>query len=74
MPSSLLYEINTRISATTAIGRGTGINFPLFEMLLAENKIQEIKNKIAEVRIKWGLKLYRVQREIYNYEDNYYEI
>jgi carbamoyl-phosphate synthase large subunit len=74
MPSPLLYEINTRISATTVIGRGTGINFPLFEMLLAENKIQEIKNKIAEVRIKWSLKLYRVQREIYNYEGNYYEI
>ena len=70
----LLYEINSRISATTVIGRGTEINFPLFEMLLAENKIQEIKNKIAEVRIKWDLKLYRVQREIYNYEDNYYEI
>lgn len=70
----LLYEINTRISATTVIGHGTGINFPLLEILLAEGRVEEIKNKISETRIKWGLTLYRVQREIYNYENNYYEV
>jgi len=70
----LLYEINTRISATTVVGRGTEINFPLLEIILAEGKIKEIKNKIVGVHIKWGIKLYRVQREIYNYENSYYEV
>lgn len=70
----LLYEINTRISATTVIGRGTGINFPLLEILLAEGMVEEVKNKIDKTDIKWGLTLHRVQREIYNHKNNYYEI
>ncbi|HHT9130099.1 MAG TPA: ATP-grasp domain-containing protein [Candidatus Brocadiaceae bacterium] len=69
----LLYEINTRISATTVIGRGTYINFPLYTILLSEGKKNEIKKRISETTILWGLKLYRVQREIYRYKDNFYE-
>lgn len=70
----MIYEINPRVSATTVIGRGTGLNFPLYEILLADGKIEEVRKRIKRARILWGLKFYRVQREIYQWKDNLYEI
>lgn len=70
----LVYEINTRISATTVISRGTGLNFPLYEILLAERKFAEIRKDITKIKIAWGLKLYRIQREIYQQGKKLYEI
>lgn len=64
-----LYEINTRISATTVITRSIGINFPLCEILLAENKVEEIKKHINAVNIHWGLKCYRFHKEVYKNAD-----
>lgn len=69
----LLYEINTRISATTVITRGTNINFPLCEVLLSEGKIDKIKEHISKTKVLWGLKLHRIHREIYQHKDVFYE-
>lgn len=69
----LLYEINTRISATTVVTRGTNINFPLCEILLSEGKTDEIGEHISKTTILWGLKLHRVHREIYQHGDVFYE-
>ncbi|GEM_PF-3271891 len=70
----MVYEINARISATTVLGLGVGINFPFYEILLAEGKIEEIKKSINGTHITWGLKLHRVQREIYQQGKNFYEV
>ncbi|MCR4329506.1 MAG: ATP-grasp domain-containing protein [Candidatus Roizmanbacteria bacterium] len=69
----LLYEINTRISATTVITRGTDINFPLCEALLSEGKDGHVDEHISRATILWGLKLHRIHREIYQYGDTFYE-
>lgn len=69
----LLYEINTRISATMVITRGTNINFPLCEILLSEGNKNEIEKHVSETEILWGLELHRVHREIYQHKDTFYE-
>lgn len=69
----LLYEINTRISATMIIARGTNINFPLYEALLSEGKMDEIEEYISKTTILWGLKIHRIHQEVYQYGDVFYE-
>lgn len=70
----LLYEINTRISATTVLTRGTGLNFPLLDILLCKGYKKRVREEIAKKEIKWGLKIYRVQREIFKYNDSFFEL
>jgi carbamoyl-phosphate synthase large subunit len=69
----LLYEINSRISATMTITLGAGLNFPLYDTLLAQEKTSEIRNLISSVTIPWGLKLHRIHREIYQDRNKFFE-
>ncbi len=69
----LLYEINSRISATTTIALGAGMNFPMYEVLLALGKVSELKKLAASVVIPWGLKLHRIHREIYQDQERFFE-
>lgn len=70
----LLYEINTRISATTIMTMGAGLNFPLLTILLSMGYKDRVTAEIKKVKIKWGLELYRVQREIFCYNKNFFEL
>jgi carbamoyl-phosphate synthase large subunit len=70
----LLYEINSRISATTVMTSATGINFPYLNCLLCRNDLQTVKSEIASKTIKWGIELYRIHREIYKYKDECFEL
>jgi len=70
----LIYEINTRLSATTIAAAATGLNYPLFTLLQALGQVEVIKKIITAAPIKSGLKLFRVQREIFCYQDNFFEL
>ena len=70
----LLYEINSRISATTVIVTAFGLNFPLYEILLSLGYQEEVKKEIANKNIKWGVKMNRIHREVYSDNGNYFFI
>lgn len=59
----LLYEINPRISATTVITSGTGLNYPYLNLLITKNNISEAR-RICQTPIQWGTKLFRIHREL----------
>lgn len=60
-----LYEINARISATTVMTMGTNLNYPFLSVLQAFGYRQKIYNLISKTEIKWGTKLFRIQREMF---------
>lgn len=68
----LLYEINSRISATTVIVTVFGFNFPFYEILLAHDMCDVVQEKIGDVKIKWGMKMIRIHQEMYNDKGNYF--
>ena len=68
----LLYEINSRISATTVIVTAFGLNFPLYEILLASGYQETVEQEIANKNIKWGVKMSRIYQEVYNENGNYF--
>lgn len=63
----LLYEINSRISATTVMVRPFNLNFPLYEILLAHGESDSIRQEVLKADIKWGLKMNRIHQEVYYY-------
>ncbi|MDD4762048.1 MAG: ATP-grasp domain-containing protein [Candidatus Pacebacteria bacterium] len=69
-----IYEINTRVSATTIAARGVGLNFPLLMVLFCMGREKEVIKIISKIKIKWGTEIYRVQREIFKYNNQYFEI
>jgi carbamoyl-phosphate synthase large subunit len=68
----LLYEINSRLSATTVMVRPFGLNFPFYEIMLAHGEYDAIRYEISKADIKWGLKMSRIHQEIYNDNGNYF--
>jgi len=68
----LLYEINSRLSATMVITRAFNLNFPYYEILLAHGAIDEIKKEVLTANMKWGIKMNRIQQEVYNDNGKYY--
>lgn len=70
----MLYEINTRISATTVITMALGINYPFLSVLQAFGYKNEINNMLANFKIKKEIKLFRIHKEIFNYNNIFFEI
>ena len=70
----LLYEINPRISATTVIALGTGINSPYLLVLIAAGENDKVRRLVKNAKIRWGLKLLRTHRELFVYKDSCEEL
>lgn len=70
----MLYEINTRVSATTIMTIGTGLNYPLLAILQTFGCNQKVNEIISNTKIKWGTELYRIQKEIFKYKNNYFDL
>jgi len=70
----LLYEINTRISATTIAALAAGVNLPLLLLLQTIGKNQQAVKIINQTKIKWGLELLRTQQEHYFYQNKSFNI
>lgn len=70
----LVYEINTRISATTVATRGAGLNYPLLAIWQTMGYNEKIKKLIYGAKIKWGVKIYRVEREILEHKGEFFEL
>lgn len=70
----LLYEINSRTSATTVFTRAFNLNLPLYEILLAHNHVDEIRKEISAIREVWGVKMNRVHKEVYSIDGTYFSL
>ncbi|MFH1611917.1 MAG: ATP-grasp domain-containing protein [bacterium] len=69
-----VYEINTRISATTIATLCSNINYPLMAVLQVFDRQKLLYKLIDNISIHWNTELYRVQREIFKYKNNYSDL